>query len=94
MHLGTAPLELPVFPRRVEHEEKDCTRYSCLFIYSVNSFCAGALKRRRTFVCQDPSTLCVVFPHDQSSSERKVCSFASILERMRRARVMQSPSEW
>lgn len=84
LHLGMVPLELPVFPRRVEHEEKDCTRYLCLFIYSVNSSCAGALKRRRTFVCQDPSTLCAVFPRDLSSSKSKVCSFASVLGKMRR----------
>lgn len=50
LHLGMALLELPFFPRGAEGEEKDCTRYLCLFIYSVNSSCAGALKRRRAFV--------------------------------------------
>ena len=89
---GTAPLELPFFPRGVECEEKDCTRYLCLFIYSVNIFCAGALKRHHTFVRRDPSTFCAVFPRDLNSLEREVCSFASIPERMGRPRAMQSPN--
>ena len=93
MRSGTAPSDLPFFPSGVEREEKDCTRYLCLFIYSVNSFCAAALKRRRTFVHRDPFMLHAVFPRDLNSLEREVCSFASIPERMGRPRAMQSPSD-
>lgn len=71
-----ALVEPPFSPRGVEREEKDCTHYLCLFIYSVNSFCAGALKRCRTFVRRDPSTLSAVFPYDLNSLGREVHCFA------------------
>lgn len=54
-HSCPAPLQLPFSSRGARDKEKDSTRYLCLFIYSVNSFCAGALKRHRMSLHRNPS---------------------------------------